>query len=45
MSIRQRPWNVVVLALATVALNAGEAASQLITGRRTVRGVRGSPFR
>ena len=31
MSIRQRPWNVVVLALATVALNAGEAASQLIT--------------
>ncbi len=31
MSIRQRPWNVVALALATVALNAGEAASQLIT--------------
>ena len=31
MSIRQRPWNVVALALATVALNAGEAPSQLIT--------------
>ena len=31
MSIRQRPWNVVALALATVVLNAGAAASQLIT--------------
>ena len=31
MSIARRPWHVVAMALAAVALNAGEAASQLIT--------------
>ena len=31
MSIARRPWHVVAMALAAVALDAGEAASQLIT--------------
>ena len=31
MSIAQRTWHIVAMALAAVALNAGEAASQLIT--------------